>query len=80
MRRTDRPGREIPKDYRAVIVDLIDRQGWRYDKSGKGYPRLYPPSGQRALSVPTTPSASLRALKNWIAEVRRRGGLWPPRG
>jgi hypothetical protein len=28
--------------------------------------------------VPTTPSRSPRAFKNWLADIRQRGGKWPP--
>jgi len=28
------------------------------------------------LTVPTTPS-DVRGFKNWVSEVRRRGGVWP---
>ena len=36
---TDRPGREVSKDYRRVIDYLIDSQGWRYElPSGGGVP------------------------------------------
>jgi len=40
---SDRPGREVPKDYREVITHLIDSQGWTYQKPrGGGYPQLRP--------------------------------------
>jgi hypothetical protein len=76
---TDRPGREIPKDYREVIVYLIDSEGWAYKKPcGGGYPRLRPADpSQTVIQVPKTPS-SQRRYNNWIAEVRRKGGHWPP--
>jgi hypothetical protein len=39
----DRPGKELPKDYRDVAIELVDNQGWRYDAgSGRGHPLLYP--------------------------------------
>lgn len=75
----DRPGREIPKDYREVITYLIDSQGWDYKKArGGGYPKLLPADPDQApIRVPKTPS-SQRTLSNWIAEIRRKGGHWPP--
>lgn len=75
---SDRPGREIPKEYREVVEHLIDTQGWRYDRSGKGHPVMLPADRSKPqLRVPTTPGDS-RSLRNWIADVRRRGGIWPP--
>jgi hypothetical protein len=76
---SDQPGREVPKDYREVIKYLIDDQGWSYKKAeGGGYPKLLPSDpGQTPIKVPKTPS-SQRTLSNWIAEIRRKGGQWPP--
>lgn len=75
----DRPGSELPKDYRKVAQELVDNQSWRYDaKRGKGgYPILYPPSGAKPVKCPRTPS-SQRRYRNWVSEIRRAGGEWPP--
>ena len=75
----DRPGREVPKDYREVIIHLIDSQGWTYQKPrGGGYPQLRPADPARSpVKVPKTPS-SQRTFSNWLAEIRRKGGHWPP--
>ena len=44
---TDRPGREIPKDYREVVKHLIDNQGWSYAKpQGAGLSEATP-AGRR---------------------------------
>jgi hypothetical protein len=70
---TDRPGREIPKEYRQIVAALID-QGWRYDASGKGHPKLYPADRtQQAIAVPGTPG-DRRSMLNFRAQVRRAGG------
>jgi hypothetical protein len=76
---TDRPGPEIPKDYRKVVTYLIDNEGWSYRKAiGNGYPKLLPASSaQTPIRVPKTPS-SQRTYSNWLAEIRRKGGHWPP--
>lgn len=76
---TDKPGREIPKDYRAVVTYLIDSEGWSYKKpSGDGYPKLLPADpAQTPIKVPKIPS-SQRTYINWLAEIRRKGGHWPP--
>lgn len=76
---TDRPGKEIPKEYREVVAHQIDRFGWRYDASRKGHPLLYPADrSMRAISVPTTPTKGPRGLRNFVARVRQAGGEWPP--
>jgi hypothetical protein len=76
---TDRPGREIPKDYRDVVKYLIDNEGWSYKKpQGAGYPKLLPADAAcTPIKVPKTPS-SQRTYSNWLAEIRRKGGHWPP--
>jgi hypothetical protein len=76
---TDRPGREVPKEYRGVITYLIDSEGWAYKlPRGGGYPKLLPADGsQSPIKVPKTPS-SQRTLSNWLADIRRKGGHWPP--
>jgi len=76
---TDTPGDEIPKDYRKVAKYLVDSEGWSYKKpKGGGYPKLIPAdSGQAPIKVPKTPS-SQRTYNNWLAEIRRKGGHWPP--
>jgi hypothetical protein len=77
---TDRPGDEVSKDHREVISNLIGNQGWRYKKpSGGGYPRLYPADPKQApIQVPKTGHSKGRAFTNWVAEIRRKGGHWPP--
>jgi hypothetical protein len=76
---TERPGREVPKDYREVITYLIDEEGWTYRAPrGAGYPQLLPADpAQPLIKVPKTPS-SQRTLRNWLADIRRKGGHWPP--
>ncbi len=71
---TDRPGREILKEYREVVAELIDHQGWRYDCSGKGRPHLYPADpAQPPISVPKTPQlpAQPRGLPTQDQATRR---------
>jgi hypothetical protein len=76
---SDRPGREIPKEYREIVAHQIRTLGWRYDVGGR-HPKLWP--ADRAFNfipVPTTPSDH-RALRNFTSAVRRAGGQWPPEG
>lgn len=74
---SDRPGREIPKEFREVATHLVDVQGWRYERTRR-HPVLFPPDpAVPAVRIPTTPS-DVRSFQNFVAEVRRRGGQWPP--
>jgi hypothetical protein len=62
------------------VDELESSQGWRYDngKRRSTYPTLFPPDRTvPALRVPRTPS-EYRGFDNWVADVRRRGGIWPP--
>ncbi len=75
----DQPGREIPKEYRDIAKHLVNVQGWTY-RTTKKHPVLVPRDKTKPqLRVSTTPTSDPRALKNFIADVRRRGGIWPPR-
>jgi hypothetical protein len=77
---TDRPGGEVDKEHRDVINHLVDNQGWSYKKPrGGGYPRLIPADpAQTPVRVPKTGRTRGRAFANWVAEIRRKGGHWPP--
>jgi hypothetical protein len=80
--KTDRPGREVSQEHREVITYLIDNEGWRYKlPSGGGYPKLLPADRtQAAIRVPKTGRTRGHAFSNWLAEIRRKGGHWPPEG
>ncbi len=77
---TGRPGQEVSKEHREVITYLIDSQGWAYKlPRGGGYPRLLPADpDQPPIRVPKTGHTKGHAFSNWLAEVRRKGGHWPP--
>jgi hypothetical protein len=60
---TDRPGEEIPKDYRKVVKYLIDSEGWSYRKpAGNGYPRLVPSDTAQTQQLARRDSPQRRAL------------------
>jgi hypothetical protein len=70
----DRPGKELPKDWRRIAADLVENQGWRYE-AGKRHAKLYPPdTTMDIVVVPSTPSSDPRAFKNFISKVRQSGG------
>jgi hypothetical protein len=77
MNSDQRPGKELPKEWRAVAQELVDNQGWRYRHTGK-HAVLYPADkAQPVLGMPTTPSEN-RGFRNFVSDARRRGGIWPP--
>jgi len=58
---SDRPGREIPKEYREIVNHQIDQHGWRYDATRKGHPQLIPAAtapSARSRPRPATSAAS----------------------
>jgi hypothetical protein len=77
---TDRPGPEVSKEHREVIVDLIDNQGWTYKlPRGRGYPTLNPAdTTKNPIKVAKTGHSKGHAFDNWLADIRRKGGHWPP--
>jgi hypothetical protein len=71
------PGREIPPDYREVATELVRNQGWRYVLGGR-HPVLFPPDRtKRSVTIAGSPGDK-RGFRNFVAEVRRQGGVWPP--
>lgn len=74
----DRPGKELPKDYRVVALELVDNQGWRYERGRSGHPKLYSPDRTKSPVVLSGTPGDRRDFRNTVAEIRRRGGVWPP--
>jgi hypothetical protein len=80
---TDRPGREIDKEYRDVVEHLIASQGWAYQlPQGSGYPRLLPADrSQPSIKVrrPGTPEGAASTTGSLrfavLAVTGRLGGL-----
>lgn len=66
------------KDIKAIRKALTE-QGWRIENKG-GYDQAYPPDPtKRRVKLPKTPGEG-RAIPNLIAELRRSGFIWPPKG
>lgn len=71
---SDKPGREVPKDYRPIINSLIS-QGWRYDNHRKGHPMLFPADKSMSpVTLSKTPSDH-HDLENFKSKCRNRGGI-----
>lgn len=79
VNRSDTVGREIPKEYREIVAEVVANQGWRYDASRGGHPMVFPADpSKRGIPVPTTPG-SQGLLRGFTHQVRKAGGIWPPR-
>ncbi|HYP23269.1 MAG TPA: hypothetical protein VEV43_06830 [Actinomycetota bacterium] len=62
------------------LLKEAERQGWTIEPGRKGQSKLVPPDpAKQIVFVHSTPSDH-RALKNAVAEMRRQGLQWPPRG
>jgi hypothetical protein len=69
----DTPGRELPKEWRAVATELVRNQGWRYEY-GKNHAKLYPADKSKSPITFATTASDHRAFKNFVAACRRAGG------
>jgi len=69
----ERPIMEMVKDLEKAARE----QGWRVTRTTKGHWRFWPPDRQTPPSTfPGTP-CDWRAIRNLIADLRRKGFMWP---
>jgi hypothetical protein len=67
-------------------VDLRDlekaakRQGWPVDQTKDGHPRFWPPDGVTPPAIFSGTPGDRRAIRNFLADLRRKGFRWPPEG
>jgi hypothetical protein len=61
------------------LVKEAERQGWAVTPSRKGLKLVPPDPSKQVVFVHQTPSDQ-RAMRNAIAEMKRQGLQWPPRG
>ncbi len=66
----------MDKDTRKLIREL-ERQGFAWKRSGKGYPLVYR-DGRFVTKLAQTPS-DRRGWKNALSALRRAGFRWPPK-
>lgn len=72
------PGRELPKVWRDLAVQLVQHQGWtyRYKRKGGSHPRVIPPEGGLGVALPTTVTdgdAGHRAA--YLTNLKRHGAV-----
>lgn len=66
----------MDKDTKKIVKEA-QRQGWRFDESGR-HPKLWPPDKTKTAVIVAGTPGDRRARQNLIAEMRRRGFRWPP--
>lgn len=66
------------KDQKSLIKAL-KAQGFQVRQTGSGHYQVRSPEGRIIAVFGKTPSDS-RAFKNAIAQLRRAGFAWPPKG
>lgn len=71
---------------KGARVDLRDlekaakRQGWPVDRTKQGHVRFWPPDGVTPPSIYSGTPGDQRAIRNFLADLRRKGFRWPPEG
>ncbi len=60
----------LHKEIREILKPL-EAQGYSYDHSNGGHPKLYSPTGAFVISFPSTPGGG-RWKQNLLAELRRK--------
>lgn len=72
----EKPGSELPKQYRELIEPLVTEQGWEYhpcNGNGRGKPRLI--KGNVTVTLPNTPNPSSRTLANTRSHLKQNGAV-----
>lgn len=66
----------MDKDTRKVLK-AAEQQGFTWDLTMSGHPRVYAPDGSFVTTFAGTAS-DWRGLRNGLAKLRRAGFTWPP--
>lgn len=67
-------------------VDLRDLekaandQGWRVTRTKSGHVQFWPPDGVTPPEVFSGTPSDWRAIRNFLAALKRKGFRWPPEG
>ena len=62
------------KDLRVIIEALIE-QGWRFEKSGSGHIKGFPPDKTMPMVTMAATPSDHRAIKNIKSYIRKSGGI-----
>jgi hypothetical protein len=68
----------MAKDFKDVRKEA-ERQGWRTEQTKSGHWRFIPPDPTKPMVVTSSTPSDHRTLMNFIAELRRKGFVWPPK-
>lgn len=52
-------------------------QGWSVERTTKGHPRFVPPDPAGQACVFSGTPGDVRAIKNFVAQLRAQGFIWP---
>jgi predicted RNA binding protein YcfA (HicA-like mRNA interferase family) len=56
------------------------RQGWRITRTKRGHAQFWPPDPDVPPATFSGTPGDQAAIRNFLAELRRRGLEWPPKG
>lgn len=75
------PSRDIPRGWPKEVkkmAEVLRDQGWRFDTTKRGHPRLWPPkeSGHHAETYSGTPG-DWRGIRNLRKALERKGARFP---
>lgn len=68
----------MDKDTRKVLREA-EKQGFTYSVTAKNHFQVRNPAGEIVAYLPSTGS-DVRGMKNAIADLRKAGFVWPPKG
>jgi hypothetical protein len=60
------------------IIEAAEDQGWRQERTKKGHLRLVPSDKSKDPSLFSGTPGDVRAIRNFLAHLRRNGLVWPP--
>jgi hypothetical protein len=63
-------------DFKSIRRAALD-QGWDQDATTKGHPRFIPPDKTKPVCVFSGTPSDQRAIKNFLATMKRSGLIWP---
>jgi predicted RNA binding protein YcfA (HicA-like mRNA interferase family) len=69
--------KELTKIDLREIEKAAKEQGWQVGRTMKGHLRYVPPDPTRRIVIGSGTPSDSRAMKNFLAELKRQGFIWP---